>query len=102
MNSLVSSSTSTGLDFCCADRSGHTPFLALSHPGKLCSGEKGQGRCGVAPEADAAAQQPLSLLLMLHRILLSLLLLGSGLDIAGSKEGCRHYELTRKRHPYFG
>lgn len=41
-------------------------------------------------------------LLMLHRTLLSLLLLGSGSDVAGSKEGCRHYELTRKRHPYFG
>lgn len=66
------------------------------------SGEKGQGRGAVVPEADAAAQQPLSLLLTLHRILLSLLLLGSGSDVAGSKEGCRHYELARKCHPYSG
>lgn len=53
----------------------------------------------MVPEADAAAQQPLSLLLMLFSILLSLLLLRSGSDIARSKAGYKQYKL--KRHPYF-
>lgn len=58
-------------------------------------------RHGVVPAADAAAQQPLSLLLMPFSILLALLQLGSGSDVAESKEGCKQYKLNQKKVSLF-
>lgn len=52
---------------------------------------------GVVPAADAAAQQPLSLLLMPLSILLALLQLQGGSDVAGSKEDCKQCKLNQKK-----
>lgn len=51
----------------------------------------------MVPEADAAAQQPLSLLLTLFSSLLCPLLVRSGSDVAGSKVGCKQYQLKPEK-----